>query len=225
MSLLTVLWSIVIAASFILAIQHLMIWFKLRSSTSNLLFSISAISASFVAIFEFLQLQTTSIETYQLVVKLGHIPVFLLLVSLVWFVDIYFGTGKRWLTILISVMWTLALIINFASETNLAFESISELKRVTLPWGEEFSLPVGTANSWKYITDVASFLILIFIIDATIRLWKSGETQRALIVGGSMVFFILLAGIHTPLVDAGLIKSPYLVSFAFLGIIFAMSSE
>ncbi len=225
MSFLTTAWSMVIAASFILAIQHFVIWTNNRRITANLIFSITAFGATVSALFELFQRQTTSIEIYQQAVRLGHLPTFILLVSLVWFVDIYFGTAKRWLTILISSMWVLALVINFTSDSSLTFQSIAEIKRIPLPWGEEFSIPIGLANKWKYLADSASLLILIFVIDASIRLWQTGNKRRAIIVGGSIIFFIVLAGIHTPLVDAGIIKTPYLISFAFLGIMVAMSLE
>lgn len=52
---------------------------------------------------------------------------------------------------------------------------ITEIIRIPLLWGEEFSIPVGTANSWKYVADFASILILFFISDASIRLWKNGN--------------------------------------------------
>ena len=225
MSFLTSAWSFVIAASLILALQHIVIWFYNRQSTTNLLFSFTALGAAVSALIELLQLQTTSIEIYHQVVRFGHIPIFILLISLVWFVDIYFGTARRWLTILITSMWSVALIINFTSENSLTFQSISEIQRVTLPWGEEFSIPIGTANNWKYLADAASLLILVFIIDASIKLWQTGNKRRSLIVGGSIIFFIVLAGIHTPLVDEGIIKTPYMISFAFLGILIAMSLE
>lgn len=111
------------------------------------------------------------------------------------------------------------------AENSLTFQSISEIQRIALPWGEEFSIPVGIANNWKYLSDFASLLILIFITDASIKLWRTSNKRRSLIVGGSMIFFIILAGIHTPLVDEGIIKTPYMISFAFLGILIAMSLE
>lgn len=208
-----------------LAVQHFILWINDRQSTANLLFSFAAIGAAASAFFELFQLHTTSIEVFNQSVRYGHIPIFILLVSLVWFVYIYFGTARRWLAIMISILWTLALIINFASPSNLAFQSITEIKRIALPWGEEFSIPIGEANSWKYLADFASLLIFAFVIDASIRLWKNSNKRRALVVGGGIVFFILFAGIHTPLVDEGVIKTPYLVSFSFFGIIIAMSVE
>jgi PAS domain S-box-containing protein len=122
-------------------------------------------------------------------------------------------------------MWIVALIFNFTSESSLTFESISGLKQVVLPWGEEFTIPVGITNNWKYLADITSLLILIFIIDASIRLWKRGNKRRSSIVGGSIIFFIVLAGVHTPLVDEGIVKTPYLISIAFLSILIAMSFE
>jgi PAS domain S-box-containing protein len=68
-------------------------------------------------------------------------------------------------------------------------------------------------------------LLVIFIVDASIQLVKKGNKRRAFWIGGSALFFILLAGIHTPLVDAGVVKSPYVISFSFLAIIFAMALE
>jgi PAS domain S-box-containing protein len=54
---------------------------------------------------------------------------------------------------------------------------------------------------------------------------KKGNKRRAFWIGGSSLFFILLAGIHTPLVDTGIIQSPYIISFFFLAIIVAMALE
>ena len=39
------------------------------------------------------------------------------------------------------------------------------------------------------------------------------------------VSFILIGGIHAPLVDAGIVETPYMVSFAFLTMVLAMSYE
>ena len=35
-----------------------------------------------------------------------------------------------------------------------------------------------------------------------------------------MLIFIVTAGVHTPLVDLGYVKTPYLISFAFMAIVF-----
>ncbi len=187
--------------------------------------SFSAIGAAGIAIFELWSLKTIDINLYSLEVKLTHIPIFILLISLIWFIYVYFGTAKKWLANSITVLWTVALIINFASPNSLTFSSITELKQIPLPWGEYFSVPIGITNPWKFIADFTSLLILVYIVDASIRLWKKGEKRRAGVVGGSMIFFMLAAGIHTPLVDEGIIKTPYMISFTFLAILIAMAYE
>jgi hypothetical protein len=39
------------------------------------------------------------------------------------------------------------------------------------------------------------------------------------------IAFLLVAGIHTPLVDVGAIESPLLISFTFLVVVLAMAAE
>ena len=44
-------------------------------------------------------------------------------------------------------------------------------------------------------------------------------------MGGSSAVFVLLGGVHAPLVDAGLITTPYMISFALLAMVMALSYE
>jgi len=71
-------------------------------------------------------------------------------------------------------------------------------------------------------------LLFVFVADASLTLWRRGdrrERRRALIVGGSMTFFVFAAAGHAHLVNEGLIQSPYLISFAFLAVLAAMGYE
>jgi PAS domain S-box-containing protein len=58
-----------------------------------------------------------------------------------------------------------------------------------------------------------------------VRSWRAGDRRRAFLVGGSVATFIVLGGIHAPLVDAGVVETPYMISFAFLAIVLALSYE
>ena len=68
-------------------------------------------------------------------------------------------------------------------------------------------------------------MIIAYVVDASVRLWKSKNRERAITIGGAIVFFLLAAGLHATLVDRGTLDSPYLVSFAYLAIVLAMSYE
>jgi len=59
-------------------------------------------------------------------------------------------------------------------------------------------------------------------MDAAVTLWRRGSRSRATIVGGTALF-LLFEGIYTPLVDAGLVRAPYMVNSCFLPIVLAMS--
>ena len=71
-------------------------------------------------------------------------------------------------------------------------------------------------------------MLLLYILDATVRLWRTGGhsgRRRAAVVGGSLLFFVLTAGGGIALVMAGLVASPFFLSFPFLLTILAMSYE
>jgi len=225
MNILTIAWSMASATCFVFAVLFLFIWLKDRKRTYYLLFIFSAIGAGLSALNELWGMHATDPELFRRLIIWQNIIIFILLISLVWFIDQYFQTARRWLTLLITGLWSVSLVINFFSPYSLTYSYIAGIKRVQLPWGESFSVPIATLSSWRYIADFTSILIIIFLLDASLRLWRLGRKQRALSIGGSATIFIILAGIHTPLVDAGIIHSPYAISFAFLAIIIAMGLQ
>ncbi|MDH3268766.1 MAG: sigma 54-interacting transcriptional regulator, partial [Ignavibacteria bacterium] len=225
MSLVTILWSTAAAACLTIGIINLFIWFRLKQSKANLLFSFAALGASAVAYTELIGLTAQSIPTYAFALKFQTLGVFVMLVSLIWFIYYYFGTAKKWLALLITFFWCFSIVLNFTAPYSIVYSEIIELKRLSLPWGELYTIAIGTDHPLRFISDIPSLLIVIFFIDASFRLWKKGNKRRAFWIGGSSIFFILLAGIHTPLVDAGIVQSPYIISFSFLAIIFAMALE
>ncbi len=225
MSILTAAWAACAAASLMLGLMHLLLWFQAERNRAFLLSSLMAFSAGFNAMIELNMLHARSPALYAELVRWENLAVFLILVPMVWFVDAYFRTGRRWLLYAITLIWSVGIAVNFALPGNLTFAEIQGLSRFTTFWGEQFSVPRGTAGAWKPLADFASFLIVVYVADASIRLIRKGEVRKAGTVGGSILLFILLAGIHSPLVDAGLVATPYMVSFAFLAIVVAMSYE
>nr|WP_280923173.1 HAMP domain-containing sensor histidine kinase [Ruegeria sp. HKCCSP335] len=70
----------------------------------------------------------------------------------------------------------------------------------------------------KYLTDLASLAIVIYVIDVLLRALRTGSGAHALKTAGPILFFIVVAGIHTPLVDASVIQTPYLIGVIFVAI-------
>jgi len=208
-----------------LGLMHLLLWYQAERSRTFLLSSVMAFAAGLSAMIELNMLHTRSVELYGELMLWENLAVCLILVPMVWFVDDHFRTGRRWLLYGITLIWSLGMVVNFGLPGNLTFAQIEGLSRVDTFWGEEFSVPRGVTSPWKPLVDIASLLILVYVADASIRLARNGELRKAVTVGGAIVLFILLGGIHAPLVDAGIIATPYMVGFAFLAIVFAMSYE
>ncbi|MGI9342220.1 MAG: ATP-binding protein [Gammaproteobacteria bacterium] len=225
LSILTILWSMSAAACFMLALMHLEFWSRSRSRHEYLLSSTMAAAAGCTALLELAAMFATDISTYLSLLKLQVACIGVMLISLVWFVRTYLAAGSRALLYAITVLWVVSIGIDFLSPTGSVFTANSEIASARTFWGESFALVLGETNPWKYLADVASALILMFLLHATVGAWRGGSRQRAVVVGGGSVLFITLAGIHAPLVDAGIIETPYMVSFAFLLIVAALSYQ
>ncbi len=227
MSILTMAWSMTAAACCLLGLMHLILWLKLGRFSVYMLSSLMAFSAGAVSILELNMLTTESLDTYRTLIRLLNIAIFMTLVPMVWYFHLSYKAGRLWLVFTITLLWSIGLLANFFSAHSLTFNEIIALKQYVTFWGETFSVPVGSENPWKYLTDIASLLILIYIADASLMLWRRGKHERksAAIVGGGVIFFIVAAGIHTPLVDTGLVSTPYMISFSFLAIVMTMSYQ
>ncbi len=225
MHALTILWSMTSAASLMLGLMHVVLWLKGRETIVYLLSAAMAFSASAEAMIELAQMQSQSVSAYAALLQWQNLSVYFLLLSMVWVVYLMFGTARRWLAIVISLAWTIAIIVNFSSPFSLVFSDIEGLRQNTVFGNETFVQAYGPTNPWKLLADVTSLVILIYFIDAAARAWKKGSRRRAVVVGGGTSVFILFGGIHAALVDAAIIETPYMISFAFLAVIMALSYE
>ena len=225
MSLLTIAWSMCAAACIMLGLTHLLLFFHQRRSALYLLSSLMAFAAAVETMIVLAMMNAQSIDAYKTLLIWDNAAIYVLLMSMVWFAYAYFDSAQLWLVRLITVLWSVALVANFLSPYSLVFSHIEELKQIDSIWGETFVLARGTPNPWVILADIASVLIAIYFISSAIATWRAGNHRRALLIGGAMTLFILLAGIHAPMVDAGKVATPYMVSFAFLAIVFALTYE
>jgi two-component system sensor kinase FixL len=225
MSWITLLWSMDAALCFTLAGIYLLVWCKQREGWAHLLFSCSALAAGVIAQFELVSMRAETTAQYGAILRWAHLPVWLLIVSVVWFVRLYFRAGRPWLAWSVCGLRTLTLVLNFLFKPNLNYREITNLRH--LPWwgGETVSAAVGVPNPWTLVGQLSVLLLLIFLVDATITVWRRGDRRRALIVGGSAISFITLALGQSALVIWGGIESPFFISFPFLGIVAAMGYE
>src|SRR6266446_6208492 len=154
-----------------------------------------------------------------------HLPVWMLFVSVVWFVHLYLRAGRRWLVWTVCGLRTLVLVLNFLFKPNLNFREITSLRHLSWWGGETVSAPVGVPNPWTLVGMLSVLLLVIFFVDAAITVWRRGDRRQALIVCGSAISFVTLALGMSTLVILGVIESPFFISLPYLGMISAMGYE
>ncbi|MFZ0710481.1 MAG: ATP-binding protein [Terrimicrobiaceae bacterium] len=227
MNWITVIWSMVAGASLAMALPHVLIAVKQRGAWINLLFAIAALAVAGTAVAEMAMMHAQTTKQLAEALQWVHVPVFVLVVAIFGFVRLYFGTGRMWLGGAACVLRLVTLVINFAQPPNLNFQEITSLRRFEL-LGEIIALPEGVAGPWTRLAQLSSLLLLAFVVDASVALWRRGrpgDRRRALVVGGGITVFILLAAGVSALILETTVKAPYFVSFSFLAIIVAMSFE
>jgi len=226
MSWITFVWAMVIGACVVMALPHLLLGLK-GKARANLFFVLAALSVGGIACGELAIMHSRSIEEIGRAIQWTHVPIVFLVLGIVGFVHSYFGTGRLWLGIAACGVRFVSLLINFALPPNLNFREITAL-RPNRFLGDTIALPEGHHSPWMRLGELSSLLLLAFVVDASLALWRRGRAEdrrRAAIVGGSIALFILLAGGLSALIHADVIKLPYLISFPFLGVIVAMGFE
>jgi PAS domain S-box-containing protein len=209
-----------------MALPHLLIGIK-RKTWENLFFAIAALSVAGIACGELAIMHSRTAEEIGRAIQWTHLPVFFLVLAIVGFVRFYFGTGRLWLGIAACVARLVSLVINFAFPPNLSFREITSLRQFSF-LGETIAMPEGVVSPWTHLGELSSLLVFAFVVDASLTLWRRGTSEdrrRAVVVGGSITLFILVAAGLSALVHAKVIDLPYLVSFPFLGVIAAMGYE
>ena len=225
---LTIAYSMTAAACVTLAAVHLLVWFRQPAGRAHLAFAMTAIFVAAIAPLELLMVRAQTIGQFGTAIRWMHLPASLLTFSLVWFLWLDFRTGRLWLACAACGLRALALILNFSFTPNLNYREITGLKQVALFGGESVSASVGVVNPWSLIGQLSTLFLFLYMLDASVTLWRRGdfsERRRAVVVGGSMVFFILTLGSNIVLILAGFIVSPFFLSFPFMAIVAAMGYE
>src|SRR5438874_8804304 len=150
------------AARLTLAGFYCVVWCKQRENWVHLLFSSSAVAAATIAAFELAMMHAQTVGRYEALVRWIHVPVWVLVVSLVGFVRLYLRAGRPWLAWSICGLRTLVLILNFIFTPNLNFREITSLRHLSWWGGETVSAPVGVPNPWTLIGQLSVLLLLVF---------------------------------------------------------------
>ena len=125
MSWVTIIWSMIAASCLTLGAIYCLVWYRNRASWAHLLFSLSAFSTAAFAFFELWMMRAETPAEFLLATKWAQVPIFTWLLSILWFVRIYLGTGRTWLAWTISVVRTIYLVIGLFFVPHILYRELS----------------------------------------------------------------------------------------------------
>lgn len=224
MNWITAIWSSTAAVCLTLAMVHFLVWAKSRGSWPSLLFGISCVSASVCAVLELELMHAPAPGVFGELLRWYHVPLGILVVSLVWFVRLYLKAGRVWLAWLICGFRLVTLVLTFSLSPNLNFREITGLRPISA-WGEIIVSPIGVKNPWTNITHLAGVLLMVYVVDAAIAAWRQGRRRQGLVVGLTIGLGNILGIAFGEMMNRGGAPIPFTISLVFLIIVIGMTFE
>jgi two-component system, LuxR family, sensor kinase FixL len=224
MSWVTVIFSMIASACLTMAVIHGFIWARKPQVWFNLLFAMMSLGTGMSAGLELAQMRAESTAQIALALQWEHVSVWVTLLALVGFVRLYLRAGRTWLLWIVCGLRTLSLFFNFLTGQNLNYLRVSGLRHQPF-LGEVVSIAQGVPSPWMLLGQLSVFLLVIFVVDAAVAVWRRGDHRTAVVVGGSLVFFVGAGTVQAALIFWGFVQSPLTSGLFFLGIIGAMGYE
>jgi len=221
-------WTMMIAASLMLGVVHLFVWEKQRSQYAHLLFFVLAVSAAAYGACELARMQAETPAHFASNTRWSHVPLAVFVISVVGFVRLYFQAGRVWLAYGVIGIRLVALALNFLTGVNVNFREITALDQLQLWAGAVVAGPIGTPNPWAIVPQLSNLLLVVFIVDASITLWRRGglaARRRAALVGGSLAICTFTAASFAALVVTGVVHAPTILMPGFFVVVLAMGYE
>src|SRR5215468_11114265 len=224
MSWVTVVWSISSGACLTLAFLQFIVWWKDRAARAHLVFAIGAVAVAIFAALELALMRAETTAQFDTITRWIHVPAWVLIVSIVAFVRLYLNAGRRWLAWSVVAVRTFSLILNFILSPNINYRKITALRHIRF-LGESVAIPEGVPNTWMLVAQFSLLLLAIFVVDATITVWRRGDRRQALVVGGSVVLLVVLGSAQAVAMMWGIVSTPLTVSLFYLIFVAAMAYE
>ena len=172
-------WIMMIAASLMLGVVHLFVWQKQRSQYANLLFFVLAVSAAAYGAYELARMQAETPADLAANARWSHVPLAMFVISIVGFVRLYFDAGRLWLAYAVIGLRLVALALNFLTGVNVNFREITALDHLQLWGGAVVAGPIGIPNPWAIVPQLGNLLLVVFVVDASITLWRQRRRRGA----------------------------------------------
>ena len=219
----------VIGACLLIALMHVLLLFRGEMTVERIVngtsVAVMALAAAAVTFFELEKAFATDVYAFIASLRGEGIAVVFLLTALLVFVRSYFERSVDALFLSAIVVMVGGNVFHLMFMPDSFFSDIGGLVVRETTQGEAYVKLVGTISPLKYIVDAGSLLVFVYILVATLSAIRQKRTRSAIIVGGSTVFFMLVAGILVPMDDAGLIDNTMPLGWPFLAVVAALTYQ
>ena len=221
-------WGMVASSCLTLALVHLLAWIQNHRAKASLAFSVAATSVAACAACELGMMLSTTPQQINDFLGYGGITIVGLNIGLIAYVCIEFGTGNRWLAGSCLALRLLIVVISLTVSGNDVYREVTAVGSIDLLGTQVSVVTAAISSPMVHLGTLSSLLWIIFMVDASVRLWRRGGNEnrrRAGVVGGGIIIFLLLAAGMSALQEYHIIRSPYFISLSFLPTILVIAHE
>jgi PAS domain S-box-containing protein len=219
-----VIWSMGAGACLTLALITFVVWWKDRAARANLAFALLATAVAIFAALELALMRAQTPEQFGAIARWLHVPLWAMIASLVAFVRLYLRAGRPWLGWTVVAVRTVSLVLNFTLSPNINYRQITALKHIRF-LGDRVAVATGVPNPWMLVAQLSLVLLVIFVIDAAITVWRRSDRRQAIVVGGGILFFVVLGTVQGVAIGWGFISMPITISLFYQCLVAAMAYE
>ena len=228
MSLVTVVWSAIGAVASLLAIMYGLVWAMDRKARASLAFAFECLAMVGTVVIELGMMYSTTPQEWGEWLRWIQIPTLVRTVGMAAFIRFYFDTARSWLIWALIASRSIVLIAGFLTDPNFNFARIDSIDRI--PFLGEPVTGVGQADTspHQWFATVSTYLVLVFVLDASITLWRRGTRdarRKAIVIGGAVLLSFILRTTLTQLMIYGVVHLPALLSPPELIVLGAMTFE
>jgi two-component system sensor kinase FixL len=225
MSWVTVIFSMTASTSLTLALIYGFMWWRQRDAWPQLLFALVAFGTATLAWFNLSGLLAQSTTQFNSAVRWTHLSVWVVFLALAGFVRVYLRAGRTWLLCIACGLRTVSLLINFITGQNLNYREISSLRHLPFLGETVSAVEHGVRNLWMFVGQLSLWVLMIFVADAAITVWRRGDRRLAVRVGGTIALFLFAGAGRMALIALGYAQWPSAPSLFFLGIVMIVGYE
>jgi PAS domain S-box-containing protein len=224
MSTVTVLWSIVAGSCFALAIVQCMVWWARRAALAHAVLSIAAAGTGAMALCELWLMKASSPAAFATALRWAHVPVTLLVLTIMAYVLIHLRTGRLWLAVSAGTLRVLDLGLNVVLPGGARFREFEALRPLEF-LGDTVMVPEGTPNPWMLFGQLSTLLFVAFLVDAAVMAWRRDAPRRDVLIAAAFVLPAVVGfGQAAASFQLGL-PTPITLSIFFLPVLLVVTHE